>query len=117
MERPLQQKGRPSSPMTREVTAPSISKAEMQTINFKQRFENIKENPNARRIVKNERNFLHQKMKKLEEEINLLENNMGFLAQSKKADLLKAEFMKKIESARNEIEVLKEKIKFLREDG
>lgn len=93
-----------------------ISKAEMQTITYKQRFENIKDNPNANRIVRNEKYFLQQKMKKLEDEVKLLENNMGFLAQSKKADLLKAEFMKKIEDARTEVEVLKEKIKFLERD-
>jgi len=90
-----------------------ISKAVMQTINYKQRLENLKDNPNASRIIKNERYFMQQKVKKLEDEVKLLENNMGFLAKSKKADLLKAEFTKKIEDARNEVEMLKEKIKFL----
>lgn len=56
-------------------------------------------------------------MKRLEDEVKLLENNMGFLAQSKKADLLKEEFMKKIEDARSEVEVLREKIKFLEREA
>jgi hypothetical protein len=94
-----------------------ISKAEMQTINYKQRFDNMKDSPNADRIVRNERYFLQQKMKKLEEEAQLLENNMGFLARSKKADLLKVEFMKKIEDARAEVAVLKEKIRFLEKEA
>lgn len=94
-----------------------ISKAEMQTVNFKQRFENIKDKPDAGRIVRNERHFLVQKMKKLEDEIQLLENNMGFLAKSKKADLLKVEFTKKIDDARAEVQVIKEKIKFLEREA
>ena len=48
------------------------------------------------------------KRKKLEEEINLWENNLGFLAESKKANLLKDEFEKKIKAAKVEVEVLKE---------
>ena len=94
-----------------------ISKAEMQTVNYRQRFENLKDNPNARKIISNERHFLQQKAKKLEDEIQLLENNMGFLAQSKKADLLKAEFLKKIDDARNEVKVIREKIRFLEKEG
>jgi len=91
----------------------NISKAEMQSINYKQRIEGLKENPNARRIMSNERNLIVNKRKKLEEEINLWENNLGFLAESKKANLLKDEFEKKIKAAKVEVEVLKEKLKFL----
>ena len=91
----------------------NIKRTEMQAINFKQKFENLKDNPNAGRIINSERIFLVQKKKKLEEEAQLLENNMGFLAKSAKADLLKQEFMKKIERARNEIVLIGEKIKFL----
>lgn len=91
----------------------NISKAEIQTINYKQRIEGLKENPNARRIMSNERILLVNKRKKLEEEINLWENNLGFLAESKKANLLRDEFEKKINSAKGEIIALKDKIKFL----
>jgi len=94
-----------------------ISRIEAQAENYKHRFENIKDNPNANRILYNERNFLVQKRKKLEDEIILLENNMGFFAQSKKADLLKLELGKKIEKARNEISLINEKIKFLEREA
>jgi len=94
-----------------------ISRVEAQAVNYKQRFENIKENPNANRILYNERNFLATKRKKLEDEINLLENNMGFFAQSKKADLLKLELSKKIEKARSEVTLINEKIKFLEREA
>ncbi|MCF8369412.1 MAG: DUF349 domain-containing protein [Bacteroidales bacterium] len=90
-----------------------INKAEMQTANYKERFETIKEKPNSNRIINNERNFLINKRNKMEDEVKLWENNMGFLAESKKASLLKEEFEKKIEKVRAEIEVINEKIRFL----
>ncbi len=90
-----------------------INRAEMQTMNFKQRFEGVKEKPNANRIINNELNFLHNKRKKLEDDVKLWENNLGFLASSKKADLLKQEFEKKIDKVKEEIKIITEKIKFL----
>ncbi|MCB0822049.1 MAG: DUF349 domain-containing protein [Bacteroidales bacterium] len=90
-----------------------INRAEMQTMNFKQRFEGVKEKPNANRIINNELNFLHNKRKKLEDDVKLWENNLGFLASSKKADLLKLEFEKKIDKVKEEIKLITEKIKFL----
>lgn len=95
----------------------SISKGEMQTINYRNRIEGLKENPNANRILYNEKNQLVTKRKKIEDEINLWENNIGFLAASKKASLLKDEFEKKIENAKKEIESLNEKIKFLEREA
>jgi len=91
----------------------NINKAAMRTVNYKDRIENLKDKPNANRIINNERNFLIGKRKQLEDDIKLWENNMGFLASSKKADLLKEEFEKKIEKVKAEIEILTEKIKFL----
>ncbi|MCD4731227.1 MAG: DUF349 domain-containing protein, partial [Bacteroidales bacterium] len=94
-----------------------ISKAEIQTINYKTRIEGLKENPNAGRILQNEKIQLINRRKKIEEEINLWGNNIGFLAASKKASLLKDEFEKRIENAKKEIEILNEKIKFLEREA
>ncbi len=93
-----------------------ISQTEIQTMNYKQRFENLDNNPDKRRILNNERHFLVNKRKKLEDEINLWENNLGFLAASKKASLLKQEFEKKIEKAKAEVELLKAKIRIIDND-
>ena len=57
----------------------------MQTINYKNRIEGMKDNPNANRILYNEKTHLINKRKKIEEEINLWENNIGFLASFKKS--------------------------------
>ena len=43
------------------------------------------------------------------------ENNLGFLASSKQADLLKAEFEKKMQGARQQIALLQAKLRILNE--
>ncbi len=91
----------------------NISRAEIQTLNYKVRVEDMKDRPNAGKMISHERNLLMSKRKKMEEEVKLWENNIGFLANSKKASLLKEEFEKKINDGKKEIEVLTTKIKLL----
>ncbi len=93
----------------------NISKKAKTTLSFRTKIENIKNVQNADAIIQKERNFISNKIKNLESDIKVLENNIGFFASSKKADILKAEFEEKIDRARNEIGVLKEKMKILRE--
>jgi hypothetical protein len=58
---------------------------------------------------------LSVKVSKLREEILLWENNIGFLAHSKKADLLRQEFEKKIQDAKVELAQLEAKLKTMQE--
>jgi hypothetical protein len=58
---------------------------------------------------------LSTKVSKLREEIMLWENNIGFLAHSKKADLLRQEFEKKIQDAKAELAQLEAKLKSMQE--
>ncbi len=51
------------------------------------------------------------KMNKLKEEVDLLENNIGFFAKSKSAAAMKLEYEQKIQAAKDEIAKLKEKLK------
>ena len=81
--------------------------------NFKSRVDNILNNPNADKILDKERKFLSNKLQQLREDIALWENNLGFFANSKNADLLKAEFAKKIEDAKAEVKDLEYKIKVM----
>jgi len=91
----------------------NISKKVKSTLSFRSKIENLKGAPNAGNIIQKEKNILANKIKFLEGDIKVLENNIGFFASSKKADVLKAEFEEKIEKARNEIQVLREKMKIL----
>jgi len=81
--------------------------------NFKSKIDNILNSPNADRILDKEKRFLMNKLQQLKDDIALWENNLGFFANSKNADLLKAEFEKKIESAREEVKELQYKIKMM----
>lgn len=94
----------------------NISSAEINTVNYRQRMENAKDSPDAKRAFQKEKSFVQNKISNISADINLWENNIGFLANSKKADVLKEEFEKKIQTAKSEILVLKAKLKYLNEE-
>ncbi len=62
-----------------------------------------------------EQTFLSGKINKLKNDIALWENNIGFLANSAAADVLKREFEKKIERTKDEVALLETKLKMLME--
>jgi hypothetical protein len=92
-----------------------LSKKVKNTLSFRSKIDNLKNAPNAENIIYKERNFLLNKISGLQNDIKLWENNIGFFASSKKADVLKAEFEEKIEKARQEIAIMEEKLKILRD--
>lgn len=92
-----------------------ISAIEMNTMNYKNKLANMAESQDGSKAMYRERNMLSNKLTKLKEDMQLWENNIGFLAESKNANLLKNEFMKKIDKAKNEILLLETKLKMLRE--
>ena len=91
------------------------NESEMRKSNYQQHIQNILEDDNASDALKKERKFLQNKIAQLTEDVTLWSNNLGFFASSKNADLLKAQFEKKIESAKEEIKQLEEKLKLLKE--
>jgi len=92
-----------------------ISEVEMSTLNFQARFESMKNDPQAKRFISREKEVLMGKIGKMKEDINLWENNIGFLAKSKNAMILKEEFEKKIEKAKSELKVMEAKFKILKQ--
>ena len=91
-----------------------VSVEDVKHDNFKNKIDNILNNPNAERLLDKEMKFLSNKLTQLREDINLWENNLGFFANSKNADLLKAEFNKKIEAAKEEAKELEFKIRTMK---
>lgn len=92
-----------------------ISEMEMTSINYQTKMESMKNDPQARKLITRERETLSLRISKLRDDINLWENNIGFLANSKNANILKAEFEKKIDRAKNELKVMEAKLKILRQ--
>ena len=65
------------------------------------------------RRLRSERERLYNKVRQLEQEIGLLENNIGFFAKSKNAEALVADVRSKIERAREEMASTIEKVKLI----
>lgn len=65
------------------------------------------------RRLRSERERLYNKVRQLEQEIALLENNIGFFAKSKNAEALVAEVRAKIERAREEMAATVEKVRLI----
>ena len=86
--------------------------------NYRNRVERMaKDSPDAGRVISKERGFVQSKIQQLQDEIKTWENNIGFFAKSKTANLLKQEFEKKIEKAKEEVALLEAKLKTLRDNN
>lgn len=65
------------------------------------------------RRLRSERERLYNKVRQLEQEIALLENNIGFFARSKNAEALVADVRSKIERTRQELAAAVEKVRLI----
>jgi hypothetical protein len=86
-------------------------------LKYKSKLDNLKANPKASRKVHNERDKFFTKIKQLESDIVLWENNIGFFAKSAKADTMIREVEEKIENAKKMIKTLEEKVKMIDQSG
>ena len=90
-----------------------ISADDMRHNRFQSKIENILNAPNADKMIDKEKNFLKNKLQQLKEDITLWENNLGFFSNSKNAEIITAEFRKKIETAKAEVKDLEYKIRMM----
>ncbi len=86
-------------------------------LKYKSKLDNLKANPKASRKVRNERDKFFTKIKQLESDIVLWENNIGFFAKSTNADTMIKEVEEKIDSAKKLIKTLEEKVKMIDQSG
>ena len=78
---------------------------------FREKVSSLKASGDRR--LRTERERLYNKVRQLEQEIALLENNIGFFAKSKNAEALVADVRAKIERAREEMAAAVEKVKLI----
>ena len=90
-----------------------VSAEDVRHNRYQSRLDDIMRNPNADKLIDKEKNFLTTKLARLRDDIVLWENNLGFFSNSKNAEILTAEFRKKIESAKKEVADLEYKIKMM----
>ncbi len=84
-------------------------------LKFKTKLDNLHTKSNYDYRMNQEREKFVTKLKQLENDIVLWENNIGFFAKSKNADTMISEVKNKINNAKRKIEVLTEKIKMIDE--
>jgi len=92
-----------------------INKLEVTKSGFKEKVEIIKNDPDANWRLSKERGGISAKIKTLSDDIALWENNITFFASSKQSEILKKDFEKKIEKAKNELKTLEAKLKIIDE--
>ena len=80
--------------------------------NFRSRISTMKEGGGSRK-VNQEREKLYNRVRQIESDIQIWENNVGFFAKSKNAESLTKEVYTKIEKARAEIAELVEKVNLI----
>ncbi len=75
---------------------------------FKERLQGMKSQSDKR--LRSERERLYNKVRQMEQDIALLENNIGFFSKSKNADAMIAEINDKIAKAKQELQLTIEKV-------
>ena len=86
---------------------------EITTNEYREMMEVMRDDPDAGDKLRKERTALATKIQKLREEIAVLENNIGFFSNSKNSELMRAEYEKKINKAKNDLKVLEAKLKIV----
>jgi hypothetical protein len=103
--------------LNKEFDKLKIGDEDKSILKYKTKLDNLKANPKASRKVRNEREKFFTKIKQLENDIVLWENNIGFFAKSSNADTMIKEVEEKIENAKKLIKTLEEKVKMIDQSG
>lgn len=90
-----------------------IDEKKKKFLNFKLKIDSLLNTTNAKEKLQQERTNLAKELHKLENDLKILENNIGFFSKSKNAESLISDFAKKIEEGRKQAVTLKEQIKYI----
>ena len=103
--------------LNKEFDKLKIGDEDKSILKYKTKLDNLKSNPKASRKVRNERDKFFTKIKQLESDIVLWENNIGFFAKSTNADTMIREVEEKIDNAKKMIKTLEEKVRMIDQSG
>jgi hypothetical protein len=93
----------------------NIDEEKRNILKFRSKMTSYSESNRGQNKMRMEREKYMNKLKQLESDHVLLENNIGFFAKSKNAESLIKDVKKKIEISKQKIELLKEKIRVIDE--
>jgi Domain of Unknown Function (DUF349) len=80
---------------------------------YQMKYEQLQQTQQGKEEIMKERFQLQDKIKRIQTDINQLENNLGFFGKSKNADAMKVEFQQKIDKGKEEINKLKAQLKMI----
>jgi hypothetical protein len=103
--------------LNKEFDKLKIGDEDKSILKYRTKLDNLKTNPKASRKIRNEREKFFTKIKQLESDIVLWENNIGFFTKSTNADTMIREVEEKIENAKKMIKTLEEKVKMIDQSG
>ena len=95
------------------ISKMDVNKSDLSAADFKNKLDILKSGPDAGARLSKERTFISSKIRKINEDLSVWENNIGFFSNSKQSNKLKEEFEQKINSAKSEIDSLKARLKLL----
>lgn len=95
----------------------NIDDEDKNILKYKNKLDSVRTDPKLARKVRGEREKFYTRIRQLESDITLWENNIGFFAKSKTADSMISEVREKIENARKTIRILEEKVKMIDHTG
>ncbi|MFT5779136.1 MAG: hypothetical protein ACI837_002093, partial [Crocinitomicaceae bacterium] len=87
--------------------------SEKETIMFQAKIETMRASPNSSRLFEDAKADLRREMDKHVKEVRLLENNLGFFANSKGADSMKKDVEKKVQFSQEKIKTIRLKLKMI----
>ena len=109
----IQQKFRDA--INRHFDKLDVDDVQKNVLKYENRLENLIQKPRSGQKLKFEREKFMNKLVQLKSDISVYENNIGFFANSSNADEMKRDFELKIQSARQRIKLLEEKINLIDE--
>lgn len=92
-----------------------LDESKRNLLKFRTKMATFSESSRGQNKMRFERDKYINKMKQLENDLVLLDNNVGFFAKSKNAESLIQDVKRKIEQTKEKIEMLKEKIRVIDE--
>lgn len=99
--------------LDQHYAALKLEGTEKEKVMFKAKLDTLAGSADSSRLFSREKQDLRTKIDQLKSDIIQFENNLGFFANSKGADALKQDVLKKIDKAKAEIESIKAKIKMI----
>jgi hypothetical protein len=103
--------------LNKEFDKLKIGDEDKSILKYKNKLDTLKTNPKASRKIRNERDKFLTKIKQLEGDIVLWENNIGFFAKSTSAETMIREVEEKIENAKKQIKTMEEKVRLIDQSG